>query len=61
VETAAAVRQIVTELRHQYVISFESAASAGWHPLLVRVHEGNDFVVRTRSGYMAGPRSGGRF
>ena len=60
-ETAAAVRQIVTELRHQYVISFESAASAGWHPLLVRVHEGNDFVVRTRSGYMAGPRSGGRF
>jgi len=60
-ETAAAVRQIVTELRHQYVISFESGASAGWHPLLVRVHEGNDFVVRTRSGYMAGPRSGGRF
>lgn len=60
-ETAAAVKQIVTELRHQYVISFESGASAGWHPLLVRVHEGNDFVVRTRSGYMAGPRSSGRF
>ena len=59
--TATAVNQIVTELRHQYVMTFESGAPAGWHPLLVRVHEGNNFVVRTRSGYMAGPRSGGRF
>jgi VWFA-related protein len=61
VETATAVKQIVTELRHQYVMTFESGTPAGWHPLLVRVHEGNNFVVRTRSGYMAGPRSGGRF
>src|ERR1043166_5655793 len=60
-ETATAVRQIVTELRHQYVMTFESGLPAGWHPLLVRVHEGNNFVVRTRSGYMAGPRSSGRF
>ena len=60
-ETSTAVRQIVTELRHQYVMTFESGAPAGWHPLLVRVHEGNNFVVRTRSGYMAGPRSSGRF
>ncbi len=60
-ETATAVTQIVTELRHQYVMTFESGAPAGWHPLLVRVHEGNNFVVRTRSGYMAGPRSSGRF
>ena len=56
-ETAAAINQIVTELRHQYVMTFESGAPAGWHPLLVRVHDGNNFVVRTRSGYMAGPRS----
>ena len=56
-ETATAVNQIVTELRNQYVMTFESGAPAGWHPLLVRVHEGNNFVVRTRSGYMAGPRS----
>ena len=59
--TTTAVKQIVTELRHQYVMSFESGTPAGWHPLLVRVHEGNNFVVRTRSGYMAGPRSSGRF
>ena len=60
-ETSAAVRQIVTELRHQYVMTFESGTPAGWHPLLVRVHEGNNFVVRMRSGYVAGPRSSGRF
>ena len=61
-DTAAAVRQIVTELRHQYVMTFESGTPAGWHPLLVRVHEGNsNLVVRMRSGYMAGPRSSGRF
>ena len=61
-DTATAVRQIVTELRHQYVMTFESGTPAGWHPLLVRVHEGNNnLVVRTRSGYMAGPRSTGRF
>ncbi len=56
-----AAKQIVTELRHQYVMTFESSAPAGWHPLLVRVHDGNNLVVRTRSGYMAGPPSGGRF
>jgi len=59
-ETATAVKQIVTELRHQYVMTFESGSPAGWHPLLVRVRESNNFVVRTRSGYMAGPRSSGR-
>jgi len=60
-EAATAVKQIVTELRHQYVMTFESGAPAGWHPLLVRVHEGSNFVVRTRSGYVAGPRASGRF
>jgi Ca-activated chloride channel family protein len=61
VERAAAVGQIVRELRQQYVMTFESGMPAGWHPLLVRVHEGSNFVVRTRSGYMAGPQSSGRF
>lgn len=61
VETTTAVRQIVTELRHLYVMTFESGKPAGWHPLLVRVHEGNNLVVRMRSGYIAGPRASGRF
>lgn len=59
VETATAVRKLVTELRNQYVMTFEAAPPAGWHPLLVRLHDGNNFMVRTRSGYMAGPRSSG--
>jgi Ca-activated chloride channel family protein len=58
-ESEAAVRQIVTELRHQYVMSFESSAPAGWHPLTVRVRDAK-LVVRTRSGYVAGPRAGGK-
>jgi hypothetical protein len=59
-ETTTAVKQIVTELRHQYVMTFESGSPAGWHPLLVRVRESNNLVVRTRSGYIAGPRWSGR-
>jgi hypothetical protein len=58
-ESDAAARQIVAELRYQYVMSFESSAPAGWHPLIVRVRDGK-FMVRTRSGYVAGPRAGGK-
>jgi VWFA-related protein len=58
-ESDAAARQIVAELRYQYVMSFESSAPAGWHPLMVRVRDGK-FMVRTRSGYVAGPRAGGK-
>jgi Ca-activated chloride channel family protein len=59
-EAEAAVRQILSELRHQYVMTFESSTPAGWHPLTVRVHEGK-FVVRTRSGYVSGPRASGQY
>jgi VWFA-related protein len=58
-ESDAAVRQIVSELRHQYILSFESGTPAGWHPLTVRVRDGK-YVVRTRSGYVAGPRASGQ-
>jgi len=57
-ESDAAVRQIVSELRNQYILSFESGTPAGWHPLTVRVRDGK-YVVRTRSGYVAGPRASG--
>jgi VWFA-related protein len=57
-ESDAAVRQIVSELRNQYMLSFESGTPAGWHPLTVRVRDGK-YVVRTRSGYVAGPRASG--
>jgi VWFA-related protein len=50
---SAAARQIVDELRHQYLIAFESSGKSGWHPLVVRARN-KDLTVRARSGYMAG-------
>jgi VWFA-related protein len=46
-------QQIVDELRHQYLIAFESSGKPGWHPLVVRARD-KDFTVRARSGYIAG-------
>jgi Ca-activated chloride channel homolog len=50
---SAAARQIVDELRHQYLISFESSGASGWHPLVVRAQK-KGLTVRARSGYIAG-------
>jgi Ca-activated chloride channel family protein len=52
-QRSIAARQIVDELRHQYLIAFESSGDPGWHPLVVRARQ-KDLVVRARSGYMAG-------
>jgi hypothetical protein len=54
---SVAARQIVDELRHQYVLAFNASSSRGWHPLEVRVKD-RDLAVRARSGYIAGSRSG---
>ena len=48
-----AARQIVAELRHQYVIAFESSGQPGWHSLEIRARS-KDLTVRARSGYIAG-------
>jgi VWFA-related protein len=48
-----AARQIVSEMRHQYMLAFEASARAGWRPLEVRAQK-RDLVVRARSGYKAG-------
>ena len=50
---SAAAQQIVDELRHQYLIAFESSGASGWHPLVVRARN-KDLTVRARSGYIAG-------
>ncbi len=50
-------RQIVDELRHQYVLAFGSSGVAGWHPLNVKVKD-RDLTVRARSGYTNGTRLG---
>jgi Ca-activated chloride channel homolog len=52
-QRSVAARQIVDELRHQYLIAFESSGTPGWHPLVVRARN-KDLIVRARSGYVAG-------
>jgi Ca-activated chloride channel homolog len=51
---SVAAREIVNELRHQYLIAFEPTGAAGWHALELRTRK-TSLVVRARSGYMAGP------
>jgi VWFA-related protein len=46
-------RQLIEQLRHQYVMAFESSPTPGWHPLVVRAR-GRDLIVRARSGYISG-------
>ena len=59
-DTSNASRQVLDELRTQYVIAFESAAAEGWRPLEIRMRnrDNKDYVVRARSGYMAGGSRG---
>ena len=52
-QRSGAARQIIDELRHQYLIAFESSGTPGWHPLVVRARN-KDLTVRARSGYIAG-------
>ena len=52
-QALAAVRQVAQELRHQYVLAFEPAASTGWRRVEVRTRR-RDLTVRTRSWYLAG-------
>lgn len=52
-QRSLAARQIVDELRHQYLIAIEASGGPGWHPLEVHVRQ-KDLVVRARSGYNAG-------
>ena len=52
-ERSQTARQIVDELRQQYLIAFESSGNPGWHPLVVRARD-KDLTVRARSGYFAG-------
>ena len=46
-------KQLIDELRHQYLMAFESSAAPGWHPVVVHMRE-KDLTVRHRSGYIAG-------
>jgi VWFA-related protein len=52
--TLQAIRDLFEEMRHQYLITFEPGARAGWHPLEIRTRK-KSYVVHARSGYMSGP------
>ena len=54
---SVAARQIVDELRHQYVLAFNASPTKGWQPLEVKTKH-RDLTVRARSGYAAGARAG---
>jgi VWFA-related protein len=50
-----AARELITELRHQYLLAFESAKAAGWYSLDVRTRR-RELTVRARSGYFSQSR-----
>jgi VWFA-related protein len=50
--TSQAAQEIVSDLRHQYFMSFEPDVRPGWHPIEVKTRQ-KDLVVRARSGYLA--------
>lgn len=56
-ETSRAARQFVVELRHQYLLAFESSTQAGWHRVSVLTRK-RDLQVRARSGYIAEGEAG---
>lgn len=47
-----AARQIVDELRHQYVLAVTATSGSGWHALSVKTRD-KGLTVRARSGYSA--------
>jgi VWFA-related protein len=47
-----AARELITELRHQYLLAFEASKDSGWYSLDVRTRR-RELTVRARSGYFA--------
>ena len=52
-DATQALAELMGNLRHQYVISFEPGARPGWHPIEIRTRKKN-LTVHARSGYLAG-------
>jgi Ca-activated chloride channel family protein len=51
-----AARQLIDDLRHQYVLAIAAATEPGWYALRVNARHGK-LTVRSRSGYLARPSS----
>jgi Ca-activated chloride channel homolog len=52
-EAGIAARQIVTDLRHQYLMAFEPGSALGWHRIEVRARQ--QATLQARNGYWVGP------
>ena len=57
VDAALQTRLIVSELRHQYLITIQPAGEREWRPIEVRVRD-RRMTVRARSGYFSGRNNG---
>jgi Ca-activated chloride channel homolog len=52
-EASTTARQVVSELRQQYLIAFPPGQKPGWHSIEVRVRR-KGYTVQARGGYVAG-------
>jgi Ca-activated chloride channel homolog len=52
-EASTIARQVVSELRQQYLIAFPPGQKPGWHSIDVRVRR-KGYTVQARGGYVAG-------
>jgi hypothetical protein len=52
-DSSGVARQIIADLRHQYLLAFEPKSSPGWHRIEVRAHQ--RMTLQARSGYWIGP------
>ena len=52
-ELLAALDELLSGLRHQYVLTFQPGFRRGWHPIEVRTAD-DSLVVHARGGYVAG-------
>jgi Ca-activated chloride channel family protein len=52
-EASIIARQVVSELRQQYLIAFPPGQKPGWHSIDVRVRR-KGYTVQARGGYVAG-------
>jgi len=57
-EASIAARQIVTDLRYQYLIAFEPGSALGWHRIEVRARQ--QATLQARNGYWVGPSNSAR-
>ena len=53
-DSSVIARQIIEELRHQYLLAFEASSTQGWHRIEVRSRQ--RVVLQSRNGYWIGQR-----